>query len=402
MNIITNIIPVSTSYSSFPTHVSNQTVIAIFRVASYLTYPICKSHEFFRRFHLVEELNSTSSALSKIAKKAFILTEMAVCGAIGLCAAPLGVLLYFLATRLEKRPFTHLQESSVKKAAATDSYTLLSWNICCIGGGYSISDGGVLPASFRIKNIVEQIARQDADIVCLFETFDSSFFLFDELKNRGYADFYLNMGPKILGVSSGMFLGSRYCIETPKFIPFPEESLHGRAKYTAKGVFAFATGDLQIYMTHLQHSEEPEVPIKEERIARKKELRLIMQLILDDLEETKNFLVTGDLNMDDDELDSFFAWLCNLNRFQNFKIVKNTFPPDQKTWRGDGYCASIVGRKKKSGPLNLDHTLIVQTPHSPTCCIKTHLLSDGFIGKKFQTNVLSDHKALKSIIKIYL
>src|SRR5207302_2011714 len=118
---------------------------------------------------------------------------------------------------------------------------LLSWNICCTGAGFSISDGGVVPWKERIDEIAAKIVQTNADLNCLYETIDvqSAFYLYDKLKGQGYRHFYFNMGPRAIGPASGMFVSSKYQIKNPEFTPFSVDTLVGRTKAISKGVFTF-------------------------------------------------------------------------------------------------------------------------------------------------------------------
>lgn len=229
---------------------------------------------------------------------------------------------------------------------------------------------------------------------CLYETFDvnAAFHICEQLKQRGYNDFYFNIGPKAVGVSSGILIGSKYKIHNPAFSPFPQDSLVGRTKNAAKGVFSF---DLQgrrgenfarIYATHLQHSEEPAFPTAEEVEARRKQMQIIVDKI--DVVRDRCIVVTGDLNLDDEEYrDS--SWQ---DRFQK----GDPFGDGLKTWGGDEFCARLVG-KRVSGPLNLDHTMVLNgTAHS----IETSLVETGYDPAVFKEGVLSDHDGLFSTITV--
>src|SRR5690606_8728250 len=112
----------------------------------------------------------------------------------------------------------------------------------------------------------------------IYETFDtkSAFLLAEKLKEKGYTHFYFNIGPQALGVSSGIFVASKYEIGQPEFTRFPKETLVGRTKAAAKGIFAFdlkshGKSFARIHATHLQHSEECSHPTQEERSGRERQ-----------------------------------------------------------------------------------------------------------------------------------
>lgn len=399
---------------------SDKTAILASRLGAFFSAPIGKTRELFYMQKVAKKLDPNTSVFSKL-EKFLLFSKMIVCGAISPFTAPVAIFFYFLAALLERRNFFHLANDSAAKdnpnCTIGNKISYFIQNICGIEGGFSISDGGVFPLSFeiegasqaekttRLEKIIRQILEQDKDIVCLFEVFvPIANCICNELKKHGYTYSYFNMGmKKMIGITSGMLVSSKYPIENFTFIPFPQEALWGKAAYVAKGVFGCTVGDFRIYGTHLQYSELPQFPIKEEEAARKKELRIIMQFLLEDMKETKSkvFVLTGDLNMDNRELDSFFTPLFELNRFQGFEKKVDSSLKNQATWGGDIQCASLVG-KKASEPLALDHVIIIETPNSLDASIKTELLSDGFEAAKFSADktVLSDHKALVGEIEI--
>jgi hypothetical protein len=128
----------------------------------------------------------------------------------------------------------------------------------------------VTPSSFRLDEIIKKL---DADVNCLYEVFDviTASYLSKELKKKGYSHFYYNIGANALGVSSGLFVASRYAIADPQFTPFSKTTLAGRTKFANKGVFAFSLIEkkgakrktlARIHATHLSHSEKPDSPTK--------------------------------------------------------------------------------------------------------------------------------------------
>ena len=370
----------------------NKAAVFAFQAASYLTDPLSKSHEFYRRTFVVEALHPTANAISNLARKISLYIGMVGWAALAVFTTLPGAALRHFGSNLQTQPFTYSQGLSKGKVLSLDrSFSLLSWNICGVGGGYSISDGGVLPWSFRIDNITNKIIEKNADVNCLSEVFDikSALYISEKLKRCGYSHFYFNMGPKAIGVSAGLLVASKYNIKNPEFSPFPQDSLVGRTKKVSKGVFAFdlesqGQNFARIYSTHLQHSEEPQFPTTEEVDDRKKQ----MQIIVDKANTLRDrcIVVTGDLNLDDNEYNASF-WH---NRFQK----GDGFGAFDKTWGGDEFCSRMVGRRI-STPLNLDHTMIVKgTARS----ISTSLVPTGFNPSTFKAEALSDHAGLLSRI----
>lgn len=355
-----------------------------FRFASLLTEPICKAHELFRRLYLVDVLNPTASKTSNWARKFFLGVGVIVSSFLSVGTALPGAALRGIACHLEKEPFIYYR-GKLSDQALKEDFSLLSWNICCVGGGYSISDGGVMPWHFRIDKIITEILKENPDVLALYEVMDTAagFYLHERLQEQ-YAHFYFNIGPRAIGPSSGMFVASKAEIKNPEFTPFPKEMLVGRTKMSEKGVFSF---DIQIegkkikvYATHLQHSEQPQYPTPEEIKARKAEMELIIKQVD---QNSGNVIVTGDLNLDHTE----YAHSSWKGIFQDVFFDEN----GSRTWGGDEFCAKMVG-KRESGPLNLDYTLI----KGPEISAKTSLIETGYDDTTFTIDALSDHRGLLS------
>jgi hypothetical protein len=364
-----------------------------FTLASILTDPACKVREYFRRITVVDTLHPTDSKMANLARKLSLTFSMGGYAGLAVVTTPPSFVLRALATHLEREPFLSLTTGEEGKTLPPDtSFSLYSWNVCCIGGGYSITDGGVVPSPERIDEIIEKIIRQDADVNCLYEVFDiqTAHRIAEKLKNHGYSEFYFNIGkPTMYGLTSGILVASKYKIQKPEFTAFPKDMLVGRTKNVAKGVFAFDLDSqghsfARIHATHLQHSEQPISPTKDELAARKRQMELIVEKIK--TVRDRSIVVTGDLNLDDREYQSS-SWNSLFqkgDRYQGF------------TWGGDAFCARLVG-KPVSGPLNLDHTMIVS---GTAQAISTSLVDTGYNPEVFTQEALSDHLGLFSTITV--
>lgn len=397
---ISKILPNTSIQISLPNlHFSKELVYreiakTCFLTASYFTDPLCKGHEFFRRLQIVEVLHPMASRITNFARKAFFLVGLAGFASVALVTTPMGIGLRYVGLQTQPTPFIYLQGDKKDKTLPLDqSFSLLSWNVCCIGAGYPISDGGVTPWHMRLNSVIEKILEKNADVNCLYEVFDvqTAFTLYQALKKKGYNHFYCNMGAKSIGTSSGIFVASKYKISHPEFIPFSQDMLVGRTKHAGKGAFAF---DLEsqgkafatICATHMQHSELPEFPTIEEVEARKMQMDLIIKKV--SKIANRCAIVTGDLNLDDQEYKASF--------WQRYFQKGDAFPSSEKTWDGDAFSANLVG-KKVSGPLNLDHTMLLKdSAHS----IHTSLVRTGFDAKVFKKEALSDHEGLFSQIRL--
>ncbi len=353
-----------------------------FQTASYLTEPICKTHEYMRR----------SDVVSSIARKCFLWLAAFVFAVCALFTTLPGIALRAAGTYIQSQPFT--KQEGISQKEFQGRFSLLSWNLCCVPGGYPISDGGVTPWEERIKQIIQKVIETDADVNCFYEIFDrrAEWILKEALSKKGYTYFYTNIGIQAIGAPSGIMIASKFKISEPEFTRFPQDMLVERTKWAAKGIFAFTLENAaRIYTTHLQHSEIPEyVPEQAdevERIRRAEEVlarKRQMDVLISKINEVRGraIVVTGDLNMEMEEFEG------------NCHFVKSDH--DGKTWDGDHFCALLTG-KRPSGPLNLDHTLLLAgTARS----IHTTLIPTGFDPNCYLPNALSDHKGVLSWIEL--
>ena len=378
-------------FYSVRNHVEQWSKIAAVWAASRLTEPVCKVHELFRRLYVVEALNPGITKIGVLVRKFFIGCALIGSAILALFTAPGGAALRYLVCHLQKEPFVYCRGLAAEKILQNQEFSHLCWNVCCIPGGYAITDGGVMPWEHRIDRIASRIQEQNVDVVCLYELFDTdaALCLYDQMKGN-YAHFYFNVGPRPIGPASGIFVASKFAIKDPEFSAFPKEMLVGRAKNVEKGVFAFDVASenhrfARIFSTHLQHSEECNHPTDAERVARREEMRMIMEKV--DQVRDKAIIVTGDLNLDDEEASAAF-WHSRFTTGAAFN--------GEKTWGGDAFCAHLMG-KRASSPLNFDYTLIV---NGTARAVTTTLVETGFDGTRFTQEALSDHRGLYSTIAL--
>lgn len=365
---------------------------ALYHTASRLTGPVCQTHACFRRLQLLKYKWGTVDKVSSLVFGIFFTARFVVSAVLSVVATAPGALCRRAAMALQKQPFlVHQGAVEGKRLGEERTFSVLSWNICCVSGGYAVSDGGVCEWPGRIDRIIGRICETNADVNCLYEVFDweAMILLRDRLKEKGYLHIYYNIGPKAVGLSSGIFIASKFAIASAEFTPFPKSMLVGRTKNCEKGVFRF---DLQsageafatLFATHLQHSQVSERPEKQDVSARAQEMQLIMEKV-DQIRE-RAVLVLGDLNMSLQELRSS-VWA---HRFVN---AGDQMEP---TWKGDGFCARFMGQGV-SGPLVLDYALLVaRTAES----IETQLVDAQFDPDSFPNRALSDHEGLLTTIKL--
>ncbi len=382
--------------------------------ASYLTDPICKVREYTWQLRITEQMLPADT-------KVKLLFQLGRIGCL-LAAIPTtfpGMALRYLIQRFQTVPYLHLKGTYPPKTLVGKEITVYSANRANVAGGYAITDGGVAPWIYRIDKQIKEIIDQDADVVCLSELFDptASFNMYEALKKAGYTEFYFNPGAKPVAPGAGLFVASKYAIQDLHFVSFPEATLQGRTKWSCKGFFRFdivsnSETIARFYSTHLQHSEETQFPHRNPTIkeitqdvivqALKKDCEddvvaraAQMHLIMEDISKHRSFaapvIVTGDLNMNEQER--------NQSRWsQNFTLGTQEYG-GRVTWGGDQFCVGLTGgTKRASVPCNLDYTLLYG---NTSATLKTSLIDAGFDGTRFNPEAVSDHSALVSVITLH-
>ena len=434
------------------TELSIWSKIAAYRMASYLTDPVCRAREYSVRLQMTEELSPSPivqdlaariclyvqslqlgheedldpEIIARFAEKCFLIAGCAGCAMISPFTSIPGMILRSLASNLETERFIHYLGSAPEKQLQNSTLSFLLWNICGIKGGYEIEEGGQMPmrddlsfaSQSRLANIVKKLLEEDADILSLNEVFDinDAVYLVSALQTR-YAHFIIQCGSRTVGPNSGLFLASKFSIKGISFTPFPKEFLVGSAKYAEKGFLTVTVQDAKgpiftTIHTHLQHSDQPSYPTQEEKLARKQALSMIFdRMFLDDLE---NVVLAGDLNLDDEELASSHPE--SYAKLQ--KTTSYDLPEDEETttWLGDQwyvehgnqentfsfFSAGDRQRQRKiSKGLNLDHIAmkIHQNTSGPSIQ-STHLKKTGYKPHEISRASLSDHMILISSIHV--
>ena len=131
-------------------------------------------------------------------------------------------------------------------------FTLMTWNVCSIAGGFSLSTGGMEHWSRRIDSMIALINENDPDVLCLQEVQDTAFFnaLFERLRDN-YSVCYTFLGLHPIKAYSGVVVFSRI---TGSFDFYPFAEATGSASWENKGVARLIIADeMQLYFTHLQH-----------------------------------------------------------------------------------------------------------------------------------------------------
>lgn len=93
---------------------------------------------------------------------------------------------------------------------------MVSYNIC-FGPEWMVAANSVRPRAERIADVTEQIMGYD--IVCLQEVFDedAAEALKESLRANGFHYFIYNVGPSSYKLNSGLFIASKYPLESPVY-----------------------------------------------------------------------------------------------------------------------------------------------------------------------------------------
>jgi len=427
--------------------ISSWSKIAAYKLASYLTDPLCKIREYTIRAQILEDLPPSPciqysldpictyikqmqlvderwldiQTVSRFTERCFLLSSAAIFSAMTPFTALPAIALRFAASYLESDQFIHYKGLFQEKELKEKPLTHMLWNICGIKAGYDIEEGGQLPIrddllSFseqRLFRIAQKILEEDPDVLCLNEVFDvnDAIYLVDALQNQ-YAHFVIQCGTRSIGLNSGLFLATKFGVESISFKPFPKEMINGATKYAEKGFLSVKTHDSKgsicnFITTHLQHSDQPEFPTFEEVEARKKQLNFILQ----NIDSDENAILAGDLNLDDDELVKANSDLYS--QFKKTSDYKDFLNEEKNTWLGDQWYVEygnrdfsfslLSARKDKtrtvSQGVNLDHVL-AKTRQDTTLNpeIQTILKSSGYRPEIISRDSLSDHMILLSEI----
>lgn len=376
-----------------------------FLLASYLTDPVCKVREYSWQIELIDR------QLDQARKTTTYFQLGMVMAGIGALATTIpGIVIRGAVSYFQNEPFIHLQGNLPEKELQGQELTMYSKNVAFIPGGYAITHKGVAPWKYRIDAQIKEIREQNSDVVSLFEVHDTSaaFYLYEQMKDE-YAHFYFNMGSKAVGPNAGIFVASKYPIQNATFVPFPIEALQNKVKWACKGFFRCDVGDVaRLYTTHLQSSTAPisqdrvvvemtpeaiEQALREgchdDVVARAAQMHLIMEDLKNNGFSQRAVIITGDLNMDEDEL-SKLPWKDQWDH----GVVNYG---DKKTWVGDQFSVELLQKGIPSGPTNLDHVLVER---NSTAHLETWLVDSSIDGKLFQWDALSDHHGLKSVIQL--
>ncbi len=374
--------------------------IAALVVASILTDPVCKVREYFYSFYILDE--TCKSTVDKVERVITLILGIAVCSLLTPLTAPLGMLIRAIVVLCESKPFVFLNRGSEGKALPADrTITLVAHNQCYMPAGYSITDGQLTPPSDkkRMKANLQELKAHDPDVICLYEVPDVCDARYLTSKLPEYPFIIPVAGPRVVGPSSMMYVASKYEIikDSVEFTPFIKGvEVTGRAQHSEKGVLSFdikSHGDdesfLSVISTHLQHSEIPANPEDYEKSSRSAQLTRIANLMDSKVQQGKKVVFTGDLNMDEAELDEFYQ-TANIDWIHRDESVRG-----QNTWGGDEWCARLMD-KEISGAQVMDYALIAGQGIE----IATTIHETGYNGPEFKKDARSDHYLLFNTITV--
>jgi endonuclease/exonuclease/phosphatase family metal-dependent hydrolase len=246
---------------------------------------------------------------------------------IGIVAGALALPFRGLASAVKNQDYCYTQGDAREKEF-DNSFTFLTWNICCHEGGMSLSTGGMIPWKQRIDRIVQIIRAQNPDVLCLQEvqSVDIAEALFVRLKDL-YPHCYFNLGIHPLKSSSGLIIFSKLD-SSFEFRSF--EDAADWAKQEKKGVASMVIANqVHLCFTHLQWGGESAIEIIS---AREKQILKIV-----DLMHSKKLpaILAGDLN-----LDRNGSTFNSSKLSKTFEMINNNIPTwtsyfIQKMWKGE-------------------------------------------------------------------
>lgn len=356
-------------------------------VSSYLLYPVSKAPESFTMIKVVDLKNPGAPFLLRLAEKAAFAAEGVLYGLTGFFTVPSGLLIRAFGCSLQPKAFSHQESRPAGKVSeGKTELKILNWNICCIGGGSSITDGGVLPWHYRIDEIIKEIAAIDADVVALSETWMVSARLKTALREMGY-DVCADMGRGVASLSSGMIVASKYRMRDVAFQKFSQEKACSGAEWVGKGGMTFnieVGGEtVPFCVSHMQHSDSPARPVAKEQESRKGQGKILEGMMEKAKKNASYVVLLGDLNQDPKEFREGVG-----ENFSSGTVVSG----GRVSWGGDQKCSEIKGGRDPSDACTLDYTDI--SPKAEEGRIRTVYRSSGFDGKQFNPKALSDHEAL--------
>jgi endonuclease/exonuclease/phosphatase family metal-dependent hydrolase len=409
--------------------------------ASYFTDPTCKAREYFVRSRMLDDLPLASPRVrdflssvsylpfcsfltqdeyAKWAEFYYLRCAAATLSLIAPIIAPVGIALRAIVGNIAPGPL-HYRGSFPEKQREGKQFSHFLRNVCGIEAGYDIEEGAQMPirddlnysGKDRLDRLIEQIQGLDPDVLCLNEVFDvnDAHYIANALKYQ-YAHFILQCGTRSIGPNSGLFFASKFAASNVQFKPFPKSMLVENSKKCEKGVLFVDIKDAQgeiatIALTHAQHSDQVRYGREDEKKARAEELTFIKE----NLAGKERVMLTGDLNMDDDEMQEEQNSEI-YNQFAKTVIYTSEDGKEQYTWGGDSWYVEFGNRtsdyptfltssnriepRKASIGCNLDHIMVTKK----TMSVESALVDDPvpYDPARISRDALSDHRGLWSVV----
>ncbi len=383
---------------------SSRVLEGCYTLSSYCFDPVCYLRKGIVLFHAYPKVKNLPQPAWQY--QAVIIAKMAIAIILLPFATPCAFVFRGIASLVDEKKFLefHVAKMGVPNDSTDNNanqISILSWNLCGVGGGYSVTDGGVVPIEARIDAIARSIIAQACDLFFGQEVMDiqDAKQLRDQLQDGGFTHFYYHMngGTPLLGPSSGLFVASKMQLTNPHFTPFTFINDSNNHSKSHKGVFCcsveIADQKITCMNTHLSYSLHVAQPTASEIQRRVTQLDTCSAVIQDC---NTPILLLGDFNLANTE-ESPPQPRQNINWQESIDMQNQQIQP---TWLGDEasvyFCQQsclFADPEKQSSdtPQRLDRTWYANLPNEWT--VTTTVLPEGTDcnPKEFDYNARSDH-----------
>jgi endonuclease/exonuclease/phosphatase family metal-dependent hydrolase len=204
----------------------------------------------------------------------------------------------FLSARMYSQLDYQTYQSDKKPTVPTSKISLFHLNACMMQGQLPLLFGGMTPATWRVKELCDQIKSLSPDVVMLSEVNGCiAPRIIDHLKEE-YSYFYYRIGANYhfkmsfnpFGHDSNLFIAMKGDpLAEPSFISFMQQG-PGKQLLFNRGYFRLDVGSFVLYFTHLHPANSP----IDQTIRRTQ----ILETELSISKEYKPVILMGDLNID--------------------------------------------------------------------------------------------------------
>lgn len=280
---------------------------------------------------------------------------------------------------LQEGGYTHVRGLAPEKTLH-GLLKLMTWNVCGIGGGMSLDHGGVPGWRSRIDAIVEQIKKEDPDVLVLQEIYDAAFgeALIERLKND-YAHFFTHLGPNVIGSVGGIMVISKCAVHTFAHESFENNKWDLNRGFATLDVLASPEADqpcVRVIGTHLIHGDAPKD--QDNRLAQ------IAQVVNAVAKQTLQIptLVAGDLNIERDQKEGKVLSSLLRHAYQGSEPTCTNHLAAQ--W--DAKTRSVWGE-------TIDYISLLQSTDTGVQCKDCHLV-EAFDASYNTKTAFSDHHGI--------